>query len=501
MNKASLFKNHTLILTVFIFILYVLFGLIPVEIAQADAAPPPDPTVGGIGPYRPQKTNVQMMSETVFIDVPLSPSNPEEPRQIRVNASFTMRNQSQTQEQMQVIFPLSRLGYDNNQEQSIYLVDLSSFVAKVNGKPVPITQLTTPPEVPADIDNMEHGYTQEVLWAAFDVTFPANQNVLLQVEYEMLNDLGVFGAEFTGIEYILETGAGWYGNILSANIIVRLPYLVEEEALRYAKPGYVISGRELHWTLKDFEPARKDNLYIGVVQADSWQEVLDLRSAVKRNPNDVDSWVKLASWYTRLSISYATGPNGFPYHLNHRISDQAVEARRKVVDLRPEWGEAHFWLAEILWYTNPKVEAIWSLSSNTMDSIQPDDPSIQEVLHELDLAWSYGLSEDIRWEVEKFVKMINLTAPGLELTLPVTVTATIAPPTETLAPTATNTVSPTTSPTASPTYTLQPTVSPTPIPTKTSSTTLYTLLSLAIGLALMVGAFIYQRKSKTSRMK
>lgn len=491
MNEASLSAKHTLIRAILFFTICTLLGSVSFQLVKADAAPPPDPTVGGIGPYQPQKTNVQMMSETVYIDVPHSP--PEQSKPIRVNAVFVMRNQGQTEEQMQVIFPLSRLGYDNNPEQSVYLVSLSSFVAKVNDKPVPISQITTPAEIPENYSELEHGYSMEVLWAAFPVTFPVKQDVWLQVEYEMVNQYAEIGADFTGIGYILETGAGWYGNILSADIKVRLPYAVAEEALQYVKPGYTISGRELHWTLKDFEPTREDNLRLRIVQEDAWQTILNLQSKVKRNPYDAEAWDHLANWYEYLSIFYSVGPDGFPYQLNHRTSDLAVEARRKVVDLRPESGAAHFQLAEILWYTNPKVEAIWDLSGDTPIYIQPNDSSIQEVLYELDLAWSYGLGESMRGEIEKLVEMINRSVPGLELVPPraPTATVTMVPPTETLAPTATNTSLPTASPT------IVPTVSSTPISTETPSTSRgNVLLVVALGLIIAIGIFAFRLKSK-----
>lgn len=495
MNEASLLPSHALIRAILVCTICALFGSVSIQSVKADAAPPPDPTVGGVGPYQPQKTNVQMMSETVFIDVQDSPPRPEPIKPIKVRASFTMRNQGQTEEQMQVIFPLSRLGYDNNQEQSLYLVSMSSFIAKVNGISVPISQITTPAEFPEDITKMESGFTMEVLWAAFPVTFPVKQDVLLQVEYEMPNSYPLIeGAEFTGIEYILETGAGWYGNILSADITVRLPYQIEEIALHYVQPGYVISGNELHWTLRDFEPTRKDNLYVRVVQEESWRAIIDLRSKVRRNSNDIDSWVELASWYEYLSLGGQRGYGGFPYRLNHRTSDLAVEARRKVVELRPEWGDAHFWLANILWYTNPKVEVFWDGSSDTLGSIiQPNDPSIQEVLHELELAWSYGLSENITWEEAYLVEMINRTVPGLELALPgaPTATVTIVPPTETLAPTATNTSLPIASPT------IVPTVLSTPLSPETPSTSRNNvLLIVALGLIAASIIFVFRLKSK-----
>jgi hypothetical protein len=170
-----------------------------------------------------------------------------------------------------------------------------------------------------------------------------------------------------------------------------------------------------------------------------------------------------------------------------------VETRRKVVELRPDWGNAHFRLAEILWYTNPKVEKIWGESSATLGSIPPNDPSIQEVLHELELAWSYGLSEDMSWDEEYFVEMINRTVPGLELAPPGAPTATVAmlSPTETLAPTATNTSLPTASPT------IVHTVSPTPISMETPSTSRDNiLLIVALGLIIASGIFVIRLKSK-----
>lgn len=488
MNATSLSSKHVLIRTILVCSICAFLGSVSIQLVKANGAPPPDPTVGGASPYQPQKTDVQMMAETVFIDVP--PSNREEPTQIKVDANFTMRNQGKIEEQMQVIFPLTRLNTFSSGE-ALYEIDISSFTAKVNGQSVPFTTITTPPEV--TITDMEHGFYPDVQWAAFEVTFPVQRDVTFQVKYEMLNPYRIpdGGYEnFTGIAYVLETGAGWYGNILSAEITLRLPYQIEEIALYYAKPGYVISGRELHWTLKDFEPTRDDNLDVRVVEAERWQEIVDLRSKVRQHPNNADSWDELAGGYESLSIFNIMGGYGFAYHLNHRTSDLAVEARRKVVELRPEWGDAHLRLAEILWYTNPKVEAFWSLNE-PRNIIQPNDPSIQEVLHELDLAWSYGLSKDLNWNEDYLLEMINLTVPGLNLVPPGSPTLTPIPPTQTPAPTATNTSLPTVSPT------ILPTVSPIPISTETPSDSRNNvLLVVALGLIIASGIYVFRWKSK-----
>lgn len=176
MRRTSSPQNHSFSRIMLVLILWTLVALLSTQIANADAAPPPDPTVGGVGPYRPQKTNVQMMSEKVIIDVPPSPSNLEQPKHIKVNASFTMRNQGQVDEQMQVIFPLTRLNTGGT-EEALYCIDTSTFHVKVHGRELSFTTITTPPEI--TITDMEHGFSPEVQWAAFDVTFPVKQDVLL----------------------------------------------------------------------------------------------------------------------------------------------------------------------------------------------------------------------------------------------------------------------------------------------------------------------------------
>jgi len=483
MNKSLPSQNHVLECINFVFVLCAFTILMPINIVKADAAPPPDPTVGGVSPYQPQKTNVQMMSETVFIEVPSSPSNLDEPKQIKVNASFTMRNQGQTEEQMQVIFPLTRLGHDGSSEQALYRVDGSSFSVKVNGQTVPVTEITTPPE--------ESGYeVPEVQWAAFEVAFPVHQDVLLQVEYEMLNEYGIYGEGFTGIAYILETGAGWYGKILSADIILHLPYPVTEEAILGATPGYNIKGNEMHWKFEDFEPTRDDNLGVGVIHVDVWQAIVEQRAKIELNPQDADAWDKLGNLYEGQAIF------GIEWRIivrNSHFMELAIEARQKAVELRPEWGDAHFKLAEILWYNNPDVKGGFLLGGGNPSppDLKRDDPAIQKILNEFHLADVYGTTGD--YSANTFYQQITKTFPELKPTPSATATVMILTPTETLIPATTDTPSPT----ALPVFTLTPAVSSTPIATEShSSSNNNVLLIVGIGLITLGGVSIYLLKSK-----
>lgn len=473
MNKTSLRHNQTLIKALVVFTLCALLGVQPAQLAQADGAPPPDPTVGGVGPYQPQKTNVQMMSETVLIEVPPSPSNVEDPKQIRVKASFTMRNQGQIEEQMDVIFPLTRLDSAGTTAPSLYEIDISSFVARVDGKSVPITQISTPPEVTA-VD-LEQGFPPDVQWAAFPVTFPVSKEVLLEVEYEMLNEYAEFGEGFTGITYILETGAGWYGNILEADIILRLPYAATEEVIKYANPGYVFSGNEMRWSLRNIEPTRKDNLEVRVIHADRWQSILDLRLRVKQNPNDADTWVELGDRYASLGIFKR---DGSIFEVSPHFTELAIQARQQAVKLLPNSGDAHYKLAEILWLSHPSIKNRFSMGGgNKAPDPNLEDPAIQEILHELQLAHSLGSTDELPY-FRRVFPQLAVSSNGI-----VTVT-----PTMTLAVFTTSTASPTISPT------------PVTIPTETgSSINNNGILTFAMIAFLIVGGmYAYRRNAKWS---
>ena len=492
MNKTLLPKNKTFSRIFVMLTLCTLMGLMTVQSAKADPAPPPDPKLGGVVPYQPLKTNVQMMSETVFMDIlPPPPEDANKPKQIKVNASFTMRNQGQAEEQMQVIFPLSSL--DNPYaDPSEYQIDSSSFVAKVDGKPVSISEITTPAEVSAfmDKENNLAGYFQ-IRWAAFEVTFPVQQDVLLEVQYDMfdwyqMNGYQLYGTYgFDGIDYILETGAGWYGNIVSAEIILRFPYPASEEVVSRANPGYIFSGNEMRWQFRDFEPTRDDNLELRLFRVDVWQTILKLRSQAEQNPKDTDVWVDLGNRY----IDYAVAArDGYIYVISPHFVELAVEARQKVLELHPDWGDAHYKLAESLWFNIPGVQNRQRITAD----VHLNDPAVQRVFRELEQAWLYAAEVN---EYDAFIDDIGRTFPELRLQPPVITTVTISPPTQTLAPNATDTALPTASPA------LIVTISPTPIPPETASGTSYRVAILILGVALTLGIFTYRWSSKSRAVK
>lgn len=440
MQKSSLF-----LVRIFLIVATLVASCLTInQSAKADAAPGPDPTISGIGPYQPQKTKVQMLSETVLIEV--NPSTLSKTiYQIGVNANFTMQNQGQTEEKMQVVFPLTNL--DGNMAGS-YDIIADTFVAKVNGQSVPITDITTPPDLtysPKSGDSLspsEDKFYGDVLWAAFDATFPIHQKVTLEVEYKMRES-----SRFTGIEYILETGAGWYGNILSADIILKFPYPATDEIVESANPGYTFSGNEMHWKMANLKPTRESNLYIHVVQASAWQQILESRSKLEQNPSDADGWYDLGNQYTELSIWFLFGECIYSpaYNLTSTyFADLAAQSYEKAIQLRPNWGDAHLQLANILWFGNKNVNKWFDWLNNYHQSskiqvqpIQTGDPYVQRVLEEIDLALSYKVTDE--YLACRLYSYINKAIPELKLTLPATETVTPKLPTETPVPTSTST--------------------------------------------------------------
>jgi formylglycine-generating enzyme required for sulfatase activity len=414
MGKQILFLKHLLIYSILILTVYALFSPISLQSARADGAPPPDPTVGGAGPYRPQKTNVQMMAETVIITVSDQPKNKGQGEPIHVSARFTMQNQGQEEEKMQVIFPLTRLSAEYEM-QSDYHVNLDSFKVKVAGQPADTTEITTPAEKGYELEyegnsaSPSGGFLPSVHWAAFDATFPVHKNVLLEVEYDMVPYGGV---EFTAIEYILETGAGWYGSILSGDIILRLPYTASGEAIRWANEGYTLSGNEIRWHLRNLEPTRDDNIAVGVYSSKTWRNITALRSKVAQNPGDAGAWSRLGDGYAALGIrSHMLDTINYSVANGH-FADLALQAYQKAIALRPGWGDPHFKIAEILW-AQKGSGGVFGPKNTPQNGSQLKDPAFLRVLDELNVGWSLGLTKV--GPVNTLIQFINRFTPDLDL--------------------------------------------------------------------------------------
>ncbi len=285
----------------------LIFGvlIIPAPVVRADAAPPREPPGSSILPAG--QTMVQMLAESVVIVVG---------ERVQVEAVFALRNQGEAEEKMDVRFPMeSPDGYGDGWGE---YPQVSQFEAFADGRALPITYATEP-----------WGDGKPIAWANFPVTFPPGKDVSVSVSYT--TPLGQSNAyvDQAMVEYILQTGAGWYGTIESAVITLRLPYAASESNVYVSDLGQpmegtqpVFVGREVRWEWSNLEPTQADNLRTIFVFPDQWQNIIALEGVTGANPADVDSAIKLAEAYRDVGSERHGAAVSEPLY---RLAKQAVQ--------------------------------------------------------------------------------------------------------------------------------------------------------------------------------
>jgi hypothetical protein len=455
--------------------------LFPIPV-RADIAPPDRPPGANLAPES-ENTQVRMASERVVID--LMEKIPEGSLgEAKVKASFTMHNLGDEIETMFARFPLTFWnGYSSSSSNILEIKDIEFAVA---GEPVDWRRVDIP--VP---DNEQI----TVPWAEFGVTFPPDQDVLIEVFYSS-SPVGEY--PYVAYRYVLETGAGWNGSIGSAEIIVNLPYetnhqnVIIDETTGWSQttPGAILEGNQVIWHFENFEPTMENNIEISVVMPNVWGKVLEERARVAGHPEDGEAWGRLGKLYKETSYlrSWFREDDG-----GQDLYFLSIEAYEKALELLPNDALWHVGYADLLW-----KHAYW-------DVFQPGSPNldeIQRVVEEIKIA--YDLKPENQ-QVLNFLEEMNYSMPGavtkiddtymfLMLTATPTIvptytmtadsSPTLTPPTRTVLSIATSTIIPT----ASPTQILLSTNAPFPEPAEANSQTSFPLCGralLLIPLALM----------------
>lgn len=405
--------------TKIIFLIVFLFSvLVPFQSAHADIAPPSQPSGSNIVPG--EVTMVQMMYERVVIDLraPWSDGINAD-----VTAKFVMRNQGTIDEQMTIGFPLNHFG-DMNLDYSI--PKLSDLKVKVDGFLVSV-------QYPSD-DSWLVNENQETLtidWAIFDVVFPVGRDVVVEVNYKQPP---TFDAPTTQYDYILITGAGWYGTILSGDIIFRLPYTVSfgenywtyEENIWGGVDTETIVENEVRWHFENFEPENysKDNWKVHVIRPKDWERVITAREALIDNQYNSKLWMELGNAYSNAAIKLGGKTCD--------SSSKAILAYQQSAALQPDFAEVHALLAQEYYkaYCDSEFGPSW---------MQPDENLRQAALQELSVALALEpnnktaveLKEEFeimgsRWELPPptpySTPTINSTSTSLPMETPVVVT-------------------------------------------------------------------------------
>jgi len=358
----------------------------------ADVAPPYNPPGSNLQPGS-ETTQVRMLAETVLVDVQ-SDMTPGSLGRARVTADFTMLNLGTVSETMAVRFPISA-----NDGRGQY-PEITDLVIKVNGKQVPFQR--------ANYSDIQfYNQDQDVPWAEFNITFPAGQDVPIQVAYT-LNGSGYM--PFTAFYYILETGAGWKDTIGSADIILRLPYLASTQnvimdlQIGWAETpsGGIIQGNEVRWHFDNFEPGPDgpvQNMEFALVAPVNWQSVLKERDNVAKNPNDSEAWGRLAKSTKEIFLmnkGYRTDAGG------KELYQLSIAAYEKCLALNPKDAQWHAGFADLLagrsywdaWH-GPTSDTYRALDEiHTALQLAPNDAKVLEIAQNISYMFPDGLSKN-----------------------------------------------------------------------------------------------------------
>ncbi len=329
--------KHSKLLAILLLVLLIsLFS--PIR-AHADIAPPEQPPGANILPDS-ENTQVRMVAETVTLTVLTNPS-PNYLGQAATEAVFTMRNLGTETETMEARFPLTFLNGSNGGNE--HWPEISDIRVWVKGK-----QIATH-RIQAAHTDPNFGVV-EIPWAAFNITFPPNQDVIVTVKYTT-NGYGY--GPFFDLGYVLETGAGWKDTIGSADIIVKLPYPATAENIGFDPASKaVMVGDEIRWHYEDFEPTPDDNIGIAVLTVSYWQNVLHWRKETQQNPKDGEAWGQLGKAIKPVVIDNKSGFLYLTDETNNKLFNEAIDAYEKAVTLLPKDALWHYGFADLLWMRN-----------------------------------------------------------------------------------------------------------------------------------------------------
>ena len=358
-------------------------------IVKADMAPPMDAPIGNLGPYQYQKTNVKMLEERVQIELTDSEFG-EDSSKVVVNANFVLQNLGGDDENMEAIFPFTDI--NNCYIDYFYEVYKPAFKVSIDGQPVQISESTTPSQVGENCD--------PVSWGKFEINFPSRTNVSVDINYTMYeSDRGQrWNSPKKSIYYLLETGAGWFGKIGKAEIILIFPYEITKENVTLP-PGYIIRGNKAHWHWENLEPTKYDNLVVKFIEPHTWEKSLNLRANLQTNPQDAEQWLKLAELYK--DISYDVKPRfgieswGFAYQAVHAYQ-QALEILPDAVSIRVKYAGYLFQMSD----------------TANRGQLQLSYPSIQRILRELDIVFAKYPDYE---QADGLLDYINCRTSGMDM--------------------------------------------------------------------------------------
>ena len=376
-----------------VIILSVVFSFTIINLpdpVMADAAPPPGAVGSTLFPNLDQ-TNVRMEAETVLMAIP--EHSDYRSGHAMVTATFYMRNMGDETENIKVRFPMNMSEYDleyevtNKNEYCTQIYDYPSiddFSVKIDNEETDI--VTTTSTVENRWSTSENpSYTTINCWAYFDVSFPPGEQVIIEIQYKVpgytLNN------RFVSYTYVLQTGIGWYDTIGSADIVVQLPYDLDDTIILNCSPeDCTIQDKTVWWHYEDFEP--EENIEISMIDPSIWSRVVRETKNVQTDASDGEAWGRLGLAYKEL----VTERHGFIVASEFpEFFDKSVKAYQNAVYLLPNDAEWHLGYSDLVcpyaveaYYTHQedaqKYAHICGVEIDTVLFLNPSNPDVIQYL-------------------------------------------------------------------------------------------------------------------------
>lgn len=270
------------------FIILLSLFIIPLT-TNADVAPTPFNRGGTM--FGIEDTMVEMTYEKVVI------SNFKGTRQgvkADIRADFIMTNLGGEDEKMKVYFPFYFVPYDDFRTAEV----VNNIKVIVGGE--------------------ELGYenSKKDLEVYFEVNFKAGEKTKISILYET-GLQGSWSSDVVNVGYILHTGALWKNSIGEGEVIFEFPYSVEDQSKFFHDHGrtkfisnkncdygqYCISGNEIIYKFKNFEPTKSNDINYLIFNPLSWQRYIDVSKKLSQN--------KTHENYFELAGVYKGGFDGF----------------------------------------------------------------------------------------------------------------------------------------------------------------------------------------------
>jgi hypothetical protein len=214
----------------------VLLGL---EI-KADIAPDPI-KAKGIAIYQP--TEIKLTYEKVVVNLTLDSSF--------VHCYFKLHNEGKARK-IQIGYP-NMSYYSNNDQHNFRFNPINVFE---NGKKIDDINFFSPDSI-----NLRNNDNNNKPWYLWDTYFDENETRLIVLSYSLPHGI-VKNNLYYKFDYLLSTGAGWKGDIDSAEIIINLKNFDKDLILKTSPKNFTSTGNQIGWKLYAIEPTLKDDISI-----------------------------------------------------------------------------------------------------------------------------------------------------------------------------------------------------------------------------------------------